>query len=156
MIQIVLLMLLGVIMPLCVHAEDIETVEPIDTSVVTLHEITIISTPKETGSMRQQPSSVSLLDEQQMRDQKVTSLKNLSSLVPNFFIPEYGSRLTSAVYIRGIGSRINTPAVGLYVDNMPYVDKSAFDTTTAPLSLAAMYSTPVPTYGASVVNNGNA
>ena len=125
--QIVLLMLLGVIMPLCVHAEDIETVEPIDTSVVTLHEITIISTPKETGSMRQQPSSVSLLDEQQMRDQKVTSLKNLSSLVPNFFIPEYGSRLTSAVYIRGIGSRINTPAVGLYVDNMPYVDKSAFD-----------------------------
>lgn len=43
------------------------------------------------------------------------------------FIPDYGSRLTSAVYIRGIGSRINTPSVGLYVDNIPYIDKSAFD-----------------------------
>ena len=43
------------------------------------------------------------------------------------FIPDYGSRLTSAVYIRGIGSRINTPSIGLYVDNIPYIDKSAFD-----------------------------
>ena len=31
------------------------------------------------------------------------------------------------MYIRGIGSRINTPAVGLYVDNIPFIDKSAFD-----------------------------
>ena len=42
-------------------------------------------------------------------------------------MPDYGSKITSAVYIRGIGSRINTPAVGLYVDNIPYIDKSAFD-----------------------------
>ena len=42
-------------------------------------------------------------------------------------MPDYGSRLTSAMYIRGIGSRINTPAVGMYVDNIPYLDKSAFD-----------------------------
>ena len=36
-------------------------------------------------------------------------------------MPDYGSSLTSALYIRGIGSRINTPAVGLYVDNIPYI-----------------------------------
>ena len=43
-------------------------------------------------------------------------------------IPIYRLKINlSAVYIRGIGSRINTPAVGLYVDNIPYIDKSAFD-----------------------------
>lgn len=42
-------------------------------------------------------------------------------------MPDYGSSLTSAAYIRGIGSRINTPAVGLYVDNVGYADKSAYD-----------------------------
>jgi iron complex outermembrane recepter protein len=36
-------------------------------------------------------------------------------------------KLTSPVYIRGIGSRINEPSIGLYVDNVPYFDKAAFD-----------------------------
>ena len=62
-----------------------------------------------------------------MRNNAVTSVKSLSALVPNLFIPDYGSKLTTSVYIRGIGSRINTPAIGLYVDNIPFIDKSAFD-----------------------------
>ena len=62
-----------------------------------------------------------------MQANHITSLKSASTIVPNFFMPDYGSRLTSAMYIRGIGSRINTPAVGMYVDNIPYLDKSAFD-----------------------------
>lgn len=62
-----------------------------------------------------------------MRNNSVTSVKSLSGLVPNLFIPDYGSKLTTSVYVRGIGSRINTPAVGLYVDNIPFIDKSAFD-----------------------------
>lgn len=48
-------------------------------------------------------------------------------MIPNLFIPDYGSRQTSAIYIRGIGSRIGTPSVGLMVDGIPYYDKSAFD-----------------------------
>ena len=117
-----LLLLMMVLLPiLSVSAEDIDT-----SRVIGLQEI-VISTPKETGDMRQLPSSVSLIGAQQMADNHIHSLKNISAIVPNFFIPDYGSRLTSAVYIRGVGSRINTPAVGLYVDNIPYVDKSAFD-----------------------------
>lgn len=92
-----------------------------------MDEVVVVSTYKETGSMRQQPSSVSLVSGQQMEEQHITSLKGVSSLVPNFFMPDYGSRLTSAIYIRGIGSRLNTPAVGMYVDNVPFADKSAFD-----------------------------
>lgn len=96
-------------------------------STVNLQEVNIVSTIKETGQMRQQPSSVTLLGKEELTANHVTSLKGISTIAPNFFMPDYGSRLTSAVYIRGIGSRINTPAVGLYVDNIPYFDKSAFD-----------------------------
>ncbi len=95
--------------------------------VVGLLGVEVLSTPKEQGSLRQQPTASSSVSNAEMQANQVTSLKNISAITPNFFIPEYGSRSTSAVYIRGIGSRINTPAVGLYVDNIPYVDKSAFD-----------------------------
>lgn len=94
---------------------------------VILSDIEIVSTTKEHGQMRQQPSAVTLMGIRQLESAQATSLKTASRMVPNLFIPDYGSRLTSAIYIRGIGSRINTPAVGLYVDNVPYIDKSAFD-----------------------------
>lgn len=90
-------------------------------------EVEILATAKEAPGMRRQPQSVTSLNDQQMHDRQITSLKEATAVVPNLFIPNYGSRLTSAIYIRGIGSRINTPAVGLYVDGIPYVDKSAFD-----------------------------
>lgn len=101
--------------------------DPDISKLVTLDDVTVVSTPKEKGAMRLQPTAVSLLSSRQLDAAHVTSLKGITSMVPNLFMPDYGSRLTSAIYIRGIGSRINTPAVGLYVDNIPYADKSAFD-----------------------------
>ena len=94
---------------------------------IRLNEVEIISPIRENGGMRQQPSAVTLINQKELESAHVTSLKSAASLVPNLFIPDYGSRMTSAIYIRGIGSRINTPAVGLYVDDIPYTDKSAFD-----------------------------
>lgn len=102
--------------------------EPIDTTrVVDIDEIVVVASPKEHIGGRKQAMSVTLLAAPEMRNHQIRSLKDLTSLVPNFYMPDYGSKLTSAIYIRGIGSRINTPAVGLYVDNVPYLDKSAFD-----------------------------
>ncbi len=95
--------------------------------VVDLEEVTIVSSPKETSKLQELPSSVSLLSQEDLQKQRVLSVKNISTLAPGLFIPDYGSRLTSSIYIRGIGSRIHTPAVGMYVDNIPYIDKSAFD-----------------------------
>ncbi|MBR4922445.1 MAG: TonB-dependent receptor [Bacteroidaceae bacterium] len=97
------------------------------TKVIDIEEVVIIASPKETSKLRQLPASVSLISQKDMQANRITSLKSASNIVPNFFMPDYGSRLTSAMYIRGIGSRINTPAVGMYVDNIPYLDKSAFD-----------------------------
>ncbi|WP_321334703.1 TonB-dependent receptor [uncultured Bacteroides sp.] len=95
--------------------------------VVDVEEVVIIATPKENLKLREQPASSTILSQQDMRDDQIYSIKDLTSVVPNLFIPDYGSKLTSAIYIRGAGSRINTPSVGLYVDNVPYMDKSAFD-----------------------------
>lgn len=95
--------------------------------VVDVEEIVIIATPKENQKLRQQPASVSLLSRQEMDQEGISSIKRLTAIVPNLYIPDYGSRQTTAVYLRGIGSRINTPSVGLYVDNIPYIEKAAFD-----------------------------
>ena len=92
------------------------------TKVIDIEEVVGIASPKETSKLRQLPTSVSLISQKDMQANRITSLKSASSIVPNFFMPDYGSRLTSAMYIRGIGSRINTPAVGMYVDNIPYLD----------------------------------
>ena len=95
--------------------------------VIDVEEVLVIGTPKENRKMRELPAAVTLLSQKDMRGNQVNSIKSLNALVPSIYIPDYGSKLTSAIYIRGVGSRINTPSVGLYVDNVPYIDKSAFD-----------------------------
>lgn len=101
---------------------------PKDTlKVVDIEEVVVIAAPKENRKLRELPVATTVLSQEDMQANQVNSVKKISGLIPNLFIPEYGSKLTTSIYIRGIGSRINTPAVGLYVDNIPYIDKSAFD-----------------------------
>ena len=97
------------------------------TRVADIEEIVVVATPKENARLRQQTLSSSSFSNAEIRARGVTSIKSFSTLVPNLYIPTYGSKLTTSTYIRGIGSRINTPAVGLYVDNIPYLNKNAFD-----------------------------
>lgn len=92
-----------------------------------IQEVEILGAVKDGSTLRTQPASGNRVTGMQLQAAGATSLKDVSQLVPNFFMPDYGSKLTSAIYIRGIGSRIGTPAVGVYVDNVPYYDKTAFD-----------------------------
>ena len=109
-----------------VQADDVKT--PIDSVIVRdIEEVVVISTPKEHQNLRQQTLSSTSFSQLEMRTKGVNSIKGVSAMVPNLYMPTYGSKLTTATYIRGIGSRINTPAVGLYVDNIPYINKNAFD-----------------------------
>lgn len=95
--------------------------------VVDMEEVVVIANPKENRKLRELPVAATILSQENLRANQVNSVKSLTGVVPNLFIPDYGSKLTTSIYIRGIGSRINTPSVGLYVDNIPYIDKSAFD-----------------------------
>ena len=101
---------------------------PKDTvKVVDIEEVVVIATPKENVNLRQQTLSSTSFSQADLKARNLTSVKSISAMVPNLYIPTYGSKLTTATYIRGIGSRVNTPAVGLYVDNIPYINKNAFD-----------------------------
>ena len=93
---------------------------------VNLDEVVVKTTSKQTSQLRNTATSVSLINKETINNRRITELGDLNALVPNFFMPEYGSKLSSALYIRGIGSRINTPAVALYVDDAPVAEKSEY------------------------------
>ncbi len=99
-----------------------------DTSkIYDIDDVTVVSLTKETRNLLHYPSSISYLKAQQIEQLGVTSLKDLTAYLPNFYMPDYGTRITSSIYIRGLGSRINNPSVGIYLDNVPLLDKSSFD-----------------------------
>ena len=99
-----------------------------DTSkVVDLDEVVVVAQPKEPVRLRLQPVSSNVFGSEQLQQLNVRDLSQLSQYVPSFVMPSYGSRLTSSLYIRGIGSRINNPAVGVYYDNMPLMSKAAYN-----------------------------
>ncbi|MBQ0007078.1 MAG: TonB-dependent receptor plug domain-containing protein, partial [Alistipes sp.] len=58
---------------------------------------------------------------------KVSSAKDVTALIPNFYQPDYGSHTTSSIYIRGFGSRMDQPAAGMYIDGIPIMNKSLYD-----------------------------
>lgn len=95
--------------------------------IFNLDEIVVISQPKESTYLRQQPLASSIFTSSETGKLAVRNICDLSSFVPSFQMPSYGSRLTSSMYIRGIGSRVNNPAVGIYSDGMPLLSKSAYN-----------------------------
>ncbi|MDR3261760.1 MAG: TonB-dependent receptor [Tannerella sp.] len=110
-----------------VFAKDDKKNETDTLRLYTLDEMIITSSTKETNNLKTLPASVSVLSPAQIEGMKIISVKDLSALIPNFYIPDYGSRMTVPVYVRGVGERSTGQAIGMYVDNMPYLDKSAFD-----------------------------
>lgn len=87
----------------------------------------VIQAFKQHQDLKVAPVAASTLTGTAIKNRNALNIKELSSFVPNLFMPDYGSKLTSPVFIRGIGSKINSPSVGLYVDGIPYFEKSAFD-----------------------------
>lgn len=90
-------------------------------------EVVVRSSAKETNDLRRLPAAVSLVTPAKINNRQIESIKDLSAFVPNLFIPDYGSKLTTPVYLRGIGARSSGQSIGMYVDNIPYMDKSTFD-----------------------------
>lgn len=101
---------------------------PADTSrVYDIDEVVVVDQPKENFRLRQQPVSSSSFSALSLKNLNSQDLRQLSVYVPAFTMPEYGSRYTSSVYVRGIGSRVNSPAIGIYFDGMPIMSKNAFN-----------------------------
>jgi len=93
---------------------------------LSLNEVTVTAI-KQSSDLRTQATALTVIGRQEAERNQVLSVKTASDLVPNLFIPDYGSRMTSTIYVRGIGTRIDQPAVGLTIDNVPVMTKENYD-----------------------------
>lgn len=57
----------------------------------------------------------------------VLAPKDISVYIPNVYLPAYGSAMTSSMYVRGLGSRVDEPVMSVVVDDIPLMDKNMFD-----------------------------
>ena len=121
-----IILLLASSLPIGLQANNV--IEIGDTSrVYDIDEVVVVDQPKEAFRLRQQPLSSTSFNTSLLQGLNVQDARHLSTFVPSFSMPEYGSRYTSSIYMRGIGSRVYSPAVGVYVDGMPILSKSAFN-----------------------------
>ena len=121
--------------------------DSLDTRPYQLNEI-VVQPFKQDKSVKELPASISQVNGTTLRNQRLTSTKDLGTLVPNLFMPDYGSKYTSPVYIRGVGNKTGSPSVGLYVDGIPYFEKSAFDLNLYEIESVEVYRGPQGTlYG---------
>ncbi len=112
----------------CLHSQDfIVAFDTTSIPEVAVAEV-YVSASRERLKLREMPASVSVISSALISNGEIRSLSDITASAPNFFMPDYGSKLTAPVYIRGIGSRIDAPSTGLYVDNVPYFEKASFNT----------------------------
>lgn len=112
------------LLPMCVVAAEPPIEEP-DT-VLNIGSVQVTSI-KQGSRLRGRAIAATLIDAAMAERNHITALKDASEVVPNFYIPDYGSRMTSSVYVRGLGARIDQPVVGMNVDNVPVMSKDGYD-----------------------------
>lgn len=86
-----------------------------------------ITAIKQQDRLRGEPTSGTVFGRSELQSSGAVAVKGLSEMVPNLYMPDYGSRITSSIYVRGIGARMDHPAVGLVVDNVAVLNKDAYD-----------------------------
>jgi len=103
------------------NAEDLDTLRQytLDSIVVSSFKL-----PNKTWAV---PVAATSMNAKTMDRRQIVDMKDFSATIPNFIMVNRDTRLTSSVFIRGIGSLINTPAVAMYVDGVPHFEKSSFD-----------------------------
>lgn len=84
---------------------------------------------KRIDNLQDAPASATVLGKEQIRDARIGSLEQLQAFVPNFRVSDSGGRGSrGSIAIRGF---FNTdfskdPSVGVYIDDVPYVDLSTY------------------------------
>ncbi len=117
------------------HASSL-TEGKIDT-LINVSEVNVTAI-KQGLQLNREPLSATVLGATSLEQNRVMDIGEASALAPNIFIPDYGSRITSSIYVRGVGARIDNPVVGLNVDNVPYVNKNSFDMNIADIERIEM------------------
>lgn len=93
----------------------------------TLTGAVISSSLKQTLTKNEIAVPVTSLAMKEIEAAGLASPKDLAGIVPGLTMPDYGSSMTSTIYVRGIGSRMENPVIGLYIDDVPVLDKNCYD-----------------------------
>ena len=115
-----------------VRAADNEPAEPTPTeskvdTLIAVDRVQITAI-KQGAELRREAVAASVLSGRTLEMQGVSAVKDVLTDIPNLFMPDYGSRTTSSIYVRGMGARIDQPVVGMTVDNVQLADKNLYDT----------------------------
>lgn len=115
-----------VLLIVCLFSTSVAATEVTDTVCLPDVEVSVSRIARPAA---QQQMQVSVLDVPLLEQTQLTAPKEVGALVPNVYMPDYGSAMTSSIYIRGMGSRINEPVMGMVVDGVPLLDKNMYDHT---------------------------
>ncbi len=141
-------LLYALLMLLPVQAEP----EADSVAVKKLWQVTVIGSTRHNGQFAGEPVAVSSFTGARLEAERINEPKDLSFVVPNFMQADYGSKMTSSVYMRGIGARMEQPAVGLYIDNIPILNKNNYDQDLYDLSMLYVLRGPQGTlYGRNTI-----
>ena len=106
----------------------ISTIEADTLGLREIDEVGVVARmPKQHFGLRKQAISSTVITPSILAGEHITSVKDLSAIAPNFYQPDYGSKMTSSIYVRGFGARIDQPIIGMTVDGVPYLNKNNYD-----------------------------
>ena len=117
---------------------------------VGLSEVTVVEFKKSKENLA--TNSVSVVDSGFVNRHELQSITELTAVVPNFYMPEYGSKQNTPVYIRGVGAKTKGSAVGFYVDGIPHFENSSFDVDMSNVASVMVFRGPQGTlYGRNAI-----
>ena len=111
--------ILSIIASFAYAQEDIDRLYHFD-------EVEITASAK-SGTHYSSPIASTTLNLLKLEERGIASAKDLSTIAPNFYQPDYGSSITSSIYVRGFGSRIDQPVMGMTIDEVPMMNKNGYD-----------------------------
>ena len=122
-------------------------------SIYPQHELNeVVITRYKTNRHNLSPIAVSTIGRAQIQARQVTDITDISGLMPNLFIADYGSRQTTPIAIRGIMSKVKGTAVGFYVDGVPHFETSAFNSDMLDVTAIEVFRGPQGTlYGRNTI-----
>jgi len=114
--------ILMLLMPLLMSANSSTAPDLQDT----LREVTVVN-QRLAAIEESRSSSVNHIYMRQIEQEQRINYKDLSGMIPNLYVPDYGSRMTSTIYMRGLGARIDNPVLGMYIDGVGIANKNSYD-----------------------------
>lgn len=111
-------------MPTSLHAEEQDSIQTNHLEQVVIRSYV---PQRPTAPSVGQPAALTWITSRDLSQYRVQSITDLTGRVPSLFVPDYGSKRSAAIYLRGSGARSSGQTIGLYVDGVPVLNKSGFN-----------------------------